>query len=116
MCQVLNPIDVERILRIPLGDSTISDKLVWHFDKNGSINVRSVYHFLISIDNLASPSVQGVSQCMWKSLWYSHTIPKIKIFWWKVLNHLFSSLQFDLISFLFFSPTLLLLQVNSFLS
>ncbi|PON73617.1 hypothetical protein PanWU01x14_057990, partial [Parasponia andersonii] len=37
-------VDFETILNIPIGDTPVDDRIVWHFDSKGQYSVKSDYH------------------------------------------------------------------------
>ena len=41
---VFSPVDVHRILQIPLHVETMEDFVAWHYTRSGTFSVRSAYH------------------------------------------------------------------------
>ncbi|CAL5362034.1 unnamed protein product [Camellia sinensis] len=80
--------DVEAIRCIPLCPTLPSDKLVWHFTRNGEFSVRSAYHLckdMASMDGHGDTSTSGQSQRkFWRDLWQLNLPTKLKIFGWKM--------------------------------
>jgi hypothetical protein len=78
--------DVVAISSIPIGTFT-EDFWAWSLERNGNFPVRSCYKQL-SIENQnndLSSSGSG-SNPYWKVLWKLEVPPKIRCFWWRVLN------------------------------
>ncbi|KAJ8434435.1 hypothetical protein Cgig2_025405 [Carnegiea gigantea] len=44
---IFMPHDTEAILDLPLSDSWLGDKLIWHFTQTWEFSVRSAYHMLV---------------------------------------------------------------------
>jgi ribonuclease HI len=88
---LFNPIDVTRILQIPISTQGFEDFISWHFTKHGQYTVRSGYHlqwrhqFGPSTGQLAIPSVSALNP-VWKTLWQLKIPAKVKIFAWRALH------------------------------
>jgi ribonuclease HI len=81
------PVDADAIRRIPIGRFT-EDIWAWEPEKNGCFTVRSCYKILSSdAQEVASESSSGEhgNNC-WKILWKLAVPPKVKSFWWRVIN------------------------------
>ncbi|KAM5569208.1 hypothetical protein ABKV19_016627 [Rosa sericea] len=83
--------DQNAIHAIPLLDDQTADSLIWPFHKSGTYSVRSGYYLAHS--NLA-PSTSSkassshlVSDKVWKWIWGISSLPKIKLFLWKVVHN-----------------------------
>jgi len=79
---VFFPVDANAILRIPLRPQE-EDSRAWEPEKHGEFSVKSTYW------KLAEPDMQefgGSGDNSWKILWKLKVPPKIKVFWWRVLN------------------------------
>ncbi|XVE96889.1 hypothetical protein REPUB_Repub02eG0262600 [Reevesia pubescens] len=77
------PDDLDLILRIPLSRRVLQDKLIWCSSKTGLFSVRSAYFVArkclgkyVDDPELRSP--------LWKLLWESPVMPKIKFFCWRL--------------------------------
>jgi hypothetical protein len=87
------PIDVNRILQIPLNSHGFDDFVAWHSNRNGRFTVRSAYHlqwrhtFGPRANQLALP-VSSIHNSVWKELWRLKIPSKIKIFAWRALHGL----------------------------
>jgi hypothetical protein len=86
-----SPIDVSRILQIPLNIGAIEDFIAWHGTKSGVFSVRSAYHVewrhqfngvtcrsLISGTSLNNPT--------WRILWKLAVPAKVKIHSWRIMH------------------------------
>jgi hypothetical protein len=80
-----NPIDVSRILRIPLSENVDEDFVAWHLTKSYSFSVKSAYYLewnhcngrrLNRVDEQGPASLNPV----WDILWKLKIPSKIKIF------------------------------------
>jgi hypothetical protein len=80
-------IDVDAILRTPLRGSG-EDIWAWEHEKHGCYSVRSAYKLLDSRrqqeDDVATAS--SSSNAIWHRVWKLAVPPKVKIFWWRVVN------------------------------
>jgi hypothetical protein len=85
------PIDVERILQIPLQNHGQPDFIAWHLNKSGCFSVKSAYHEewrarysrrLERGDSTNSASSHEV----WKKIWNAKVPRKIQIFNWRALH------------------------------
>jgi ribonuclease HI len=88
---LLSPVDVHRILQIPLHNRGFEDFIAWRFTKHGKYTVRSGYHvqwrhrFGASAGQLALPGSSALNP-VWKSVWKLKIPSKIKIFFWRALH------------------------------
>jgi hypothetical protein len=83
-----NPIDVSRILRIPLSENVEEDFIAWHLTKSYSFSVKSAYYSEWNHCNgrrLTRADEQGPASLnpVWDILWKLKIPSKIKIFVWK---------------------------------
>ncbi|KAM2620934.1 hypothetical protein TB2_025760 [Malus domestica] len=82
--------EIKAILEIPLGDPTLKDRLVWHFEKNGAYSVKSGYHWALSRThihrNLNPHRSDMIPTQLWKCMWSLEVPPKIRVFMWKSLH------------------------------
>ena len=88
---IFHPLDVERILQIPLSESMIEDFIAWHLTKTYTFSVRSAYYaqWEHSFGHQRSRSDgQGSStnNPVWEILWKLHVPAKVEIFIWKALH------------------------------
>jgi hypothetical protein len=84
------PIDVQRILNIPLARNSMEDFISWHFTKTGVFSVRSCYHVEWEFQHgrkLRRTSGFGTSSTLpiWKTVWSLNVPAKIKIHLWRSL-------------------------------
>jgi hypothetical protein len=91
--QNLTPSDEKAVLKIPLGRLE-EDLWAWSAEKHGMYTVKSAYKLLAShyrYTELAKSKVAN-SSCaennpIWRKLWKLKVRPKIKSFWWRVINN-----------------------------
>ncbi|PKA47991.1 hypothetical protein AXF42_Ash016338 [Apostasia shenzhenica] len=57
--QAFDIIDIQEILRIPLGDINAPDTRIWAFNPSGSYSVRSGYHFIQQLSSHTSLHILG---------------------------------------------------------
>ena len=78
--------DAEVILRIPVG-KVMEDTWAWQPDKLGFFSVRSAYKSLIQHNRVHTPgSSAGTELTVWEKLWRLAIPPKVRNFWWRVIN------------------------------
>jgi ribonuclease HI len=83
------PIDVHRILQIPLTPDR-EDFVAWHYNKSGLFSVKSAYYcqwnYKFGRNNRNESIPEGASNSVWEKLWSLQIPSKIKIFGWRVLH------------------------------
>jgi hypothetical protein len=85
------PVDVQRILEIPLNNQGFDDFIAWYYNKNGKYSIRSGYHlqwkhaFGSRAGQLALPG-SSATNLVWKVLWKLKISSKCKIFVWRALH------------------------------
>jgi hypothetical protein len=82
------PVDVSAICSIPIGPF-IEDTWAWSQEENGIFIVRSCYKLLAAIRqgfDAVSSSGDNINRC-WKVLWKLPIPPKVRSFWWRVINN-----------------------------
>ncbi|KAE8800936.1 Alanyl-tRNA synthetase [Hordeum vulgare] len=84
--------DAAAILNIPLRRGGGADFLAWAHEKSGNYTVKSAYRALMTHKE-QSAQVEGqvsdasVAQThLWKLLWALKVVPKVRVFWWRVLQ------------------------------
>jgi ribonuclease HI len=88
--------DAEEILKLKPGARLRDDIEAWAFEKHGLYSVRSCYRMLKhESDQLEDfkrkePSSTN-NQHWWKKVWKLKVPPKVRIFWWRVLNNFLPS-------------------------
>jgi ribonuclease HI len=88
---ILNPVDVGRVLQIPLNTQGFHDFIAWNYTKNGRFTVRSAYYlqwkhqFGPSAGQLALPGGSATNP-VWKIIWKLKVPAKVKIFIWRSLH------------------------------
>jgi ribonuclease HI len=89
---ILNPVDVNRILEIPLNVGAFDDFMAWNQTRTGQFSVRSAYHveWKSQFGSRRGPNTgQGSpssSNPVWKNLWKMKVPSKVKIFCWNALH------------------------------
>jgi hypothetical protein len=84
--------DAEAILNIPLRNGSGEDFFAWNHETSGVYSVKSAYRALVNQKErsaLEEGMVIGTSdtkQQMWTSLWKLKVVPKVRVFWWRVLR------------------------------
>lgn len=75
---------------LPLGDGSESDRVIWPLNHNGDYSVKSGYHLIHSSNSsnvdLRPSSLHAPTDVLWKVIWNSPSIPKLKNFLWRVLS------------------------------
>jgi hypothetical protein len=81
------PFDVHAICAIPIGRFS-EDDWAWSLEKRGNFIVRSAYQAMVSEELVnGNPSSSGeTSNMCWKKLWKLPVPPKVRAFWWRVIN------------------------------
>ena len=90
--QNLLPFDAEAARRVPLGRAQ-GDFWAWSKERHGLYTVRSAYR-LLSESELqvhahatgASSHSVAASDPRWLKLWKQKLPPKVRVFWWRVMN------------------------------
>lgn len=77
------PIDVDRILSVPLSMNVTADKRVWVGNHDCIFKVKEAYKVAMSVNQYASSS--SGADPMWKRLWRLNIPPKAKIFLWRAV-------------------------------
>lgn len=88
------PIDVSRILRIPVSRMPREDTGVWIRSPDGFFRVKEAYQLAMQQKNEASSS-EGPDP-IWRHLWNLNVPPKVKEFNWRAMGnhtHLFKPCQ-----------------------
>lgn len=88
----LLPMDEKAVRKIPLGKLR-EDLWAWSAEKRGMYTVKSAYHLLAGqarLDEIVKNNIANISSCdnnpTWQKLWKLKVTPKIKTFWWRVIN------------------------------
>ena len=84
------PVDVQRILHIPLARGMMEDFVSWHLSKDGIFSVKSCYHAEWEHQHgikLRRTSGYGTSSTLpvWRTVWSLNVPAKIKIHVWRCL-------------------------------
>uniref|UniRef100_A0A803NGJ4 Reverse transcriptase domain-containing protein n=1 Tax=Cannabis sativa TaxID=3483 RepID=A0A803NGJ4_CANSA len=85
--QYFQPIDIDKILSIPLSFFPTPDRLIWHHTTTRIYTVNSGFHLACNIEESMNTSASNSHSAWWKSFWQLNLPPKIKIFAWKVMQN-----------------------------
>ena len=88
--EIFWPVDVQRILNIPLAVGMMDDFVSWHLTRTGVFSVRSCYHAEWDHqhgEKLRRTGSYGTSSTLpvWKNIWSLKVPAKIKIHAWRCL-------------------------------
>jgi hypothetical protein len=82
----------DAILNIPLSNGGGDDFWAWNLEKTGNYTVKSAYRSLMK-RNEHRTLAEGTStetsiseKQMWSTLWKLQVVPKVRVFWWRVLR------------------------------
>lgn len=93
----VNVRDACLIKALPLGDGTEADRMVWPFNRDGSFTVKFGYNLIIQAShnsNTSSPSGSWtIDKSLWKSIWNSKLVPKLKKNLWRICKGCLSTRQ-----------------------
>ena len=85
--------DADAILSIPLRQSVGEDWTAWAKEKSGIYSVKSAYRALVGrnqeeevLKHDVVPSTSDNDSELWKRLWKLPVVPKVRVFWWRVLR------------------------------
>ncbi|KAK4439062.1 hypothetical protein Salat_0240900 [Sesamum alatum] len=80
--------DMQAISAIPAPQSTVPDRLVWHFSNSGSFTVRSAYNVSVALEFRESEASQsGLGEAPlggWDYIWKQKIPGKVKLFAWRL--------------------------------
>jgi hypothetical protein len=67
-----------------------ADFWAWEWEKSGMFTVRSTYREIVLREGLPEPSGSSSDgdANTWKSLWGLQVMPKIRVFWWRVVKNM----------------------------
>lgn len=79
------PVDIARILAIPIGAPEAEDRMVWHFAKDGKFSVRTCYKLIqdTHFEAATRPSGSDSTEVRWNFIWQLKVPPKIRMFVWR---------------------------------
>ncbi|KAE8778325.1 Alanyl-tRNA synthetase [Hordeum vulgare] len=84
--------DAAAILNTPLRRGGGADFLAWAHEKSGNYTVKSAYRSLMTHKEQLTQVEGQVSDAsvaqthLWKLLWALKVVPKVRVFWWRVLR------------------------------
>ncbi|XP_045789329.1 uncharacterized protein LOC123884299 [Trifolium pratense] len=79
------PHEAKQILSLPISPRLPSDKIIWHFERNGEYSVRSAHHLLKqhSSRNAAGTSGQQ-TDILWREIWRAPVPNRVRNFLWRL--------------------------------
>jgi hypothetical protein len=86
------PPEADAIMNIPLRSGGGEDFWAWNLEKSGNYIVKTSYRALMTRNEqsaLAEGMITGSSVCekqLWDRLWKLKVVPKVRVFWWRVLR------------------------------
>jgi hypothetical protein len=84
-------VDVNDILKIPVGRAGTADYLAWNYTKNGVFSVRSAYHLKRKLKKcaagIAEASLSTTEHHGWLALWNAIVANKIKVHCWRLVQN-----------------------------
>lgn len=117
IAHLLTPTETQAIHAIQLSSDLTTDYLIWSRDRSGNYSVRSGYHFRHSFTSRGlthDPNTSHqVNPSVWTWIWKVNTLPKIKIFLWRLVNN--SLATKDNLFFVIWPPLFYVLFVTIFL-
>ena len=81
MKEILLPMDVDRIMQIPISSSGGNDERIWAVCEDGIFRVHDAYNLALRANEGASSS--NGRDSLWQKMWKLHIPPKAKIFLWR---------------------------------
>jgi hypothetical protein len=84
--------EADAILNIPSRCGGGEDFWAWSLEKSGLYSVKSAYRSLVNhnehlaLDEGTITETSMSDQQMWNSLWKLNVLPKVRVFWWRVLR------------------------------
>lgn len=91
ICSIFNPVDVGRILQIPINNNTFEDFIAWHPERKGIFSVRSAYRVqwqrsFQAHANMIARLAGSQTLEIWRKLWKLMIPHKVSIFCWRALH------------------------------
>ncbi|CAL2228879.1 unnamed protein product [Prunus armeniaca] len=87
---LLDQDSINKILCLPIGNVNNPDRIVWPWCTNGLYSAKSGYHLIHALRNVPPSNGGQSSHCVnplvWKETWKINTLPKFKVFCWKIIS------------------------------
>ena len=82
---LVNPVEADLVLSIPLSQRLQADRVVWGGTRSGKFSVSSAYHRVREIANSNKEECSDASEMkvLWKRIWNLHLPNKIRSFAWR---------------------------------
>ncbi|OMP10786.1 hypothetical protein COLO4_04272 [Corchorus olitorius] len=92
------PTDVyQAIQRIPIGQTTENDEIIWPVNKDGNYTVKSGYHVMkdneVASMKKSPSSSHTVSRDVWKNIWKIQAPTKVQNFLWRACHNALATYQ-----------------------
>ncbi|XP_062028922.1 uncharacterized protein LOC133744912 [Rosa rugosa] len=93
--EIFSPEDALLMLSLPLSNSRVVDRLIWHYDSKGRFTTKSAYHlaFGSAHSSLMEASSSSASPSFWKCIWEAKVPGKVKVHTWKVCQAILPTLS-----------------------
>ena len=84
--------DADAILNIPLRVPGCEDYLAWDLERSGVYSVKTAYRALVTRKECLALEEGTIAESsmsdrpMWIALWKLKVIPRVRVFWWRVLR------------------------------
>uniref|UniRef100_A0A803QJM9 Reverse transcriptase zinc-binding domain-containing protein n=1 Tax=Cannabis sativa TaxID=3483 RepID=A0A803QJM9_CANSA len=85
--QYFQPIDVDKIVAIPLSFFPSHDRYIWHHTTTGLYTVNSGFHLAENLAENRESSGSNTHRDWWKTFWGLSLPSKVKIFSWRVMQN-----------------------------
>lgn len=81
--------EANQIISIPLSRGSLSEKIIWHYEKNGEFSVRSACHLCMQVKDSKNPG-PSYPPCkkLWKYIWKAPVHPRVKNFLWRMAKNI----------------------------
>ncbi|VVA41316.1 PREDICTED: reverse mRNAase, partial [Prunus dulcis] len=83
--------EVAAIVRVPIGSTAASDRLIWLWEKLGKYTAKSGYHWLhvrsTRRGRVGTSSSSSIDPGIWKLIWETDCPHKIRNFLWRALRN-----------------------------
>ncbi|BFG40875.1 hypothetical protein CerSpe_271490 [Prunus speciosa] len=87
---LLDQDSINSILCLPIGNVSHPDRIVWPWCANGLYSAKSGYHLIHALRNVSMSNGGQSSHCVnplvWKEIWKIVTLPKIRVFCWRIVS------------------------------
>ncbi|VVA15284.1 PREDICTED: reverse mRNAase [Prunus dulcis] len=88
LAQYVSQDTIKLISEVPIGNLHREDRIVWPWNKSGLYSVKSGYNLqVVSASYIGgyNRSSHVIERGVWKDIWASPTLPKVKFFLWRMM-------------------------------